>query len=102
MQAGRMMDEKTLAAYLHRIGVPRPATVDAATLRTLHRAHQVTVPFENLTIHLSEPISLASGALLDKSVTRRRGGVCYGPNGAFARSARGSPRTAGSRSAAGP
>jgi N-hydroxyarylamine O-acetyltransferase len=84
MQAGRVMDENALAAYLHRIGVPRPARVDAATLRTLHRAHQVTVPFENLSIHLSEPISLDSGALLDKIVTRRRGGFCYELNGAFA------------------
>src|SRR5260370_19912260 len=78
------MDEKTLAAYLHRIGVPRPPAVGAATLRTLHRAHQLTVPFENLSIHLSEPISLDPGDLLDKIVTRRRGGVCYQPNGAVA------------------
>src|SRR5258707_559846 len=78
------MDEETLAAYLHRIGVPRPATAGAATLRTLHRAHQMTVPFENLSIHLPEPISLNPGALLDKIVTRRRGGFCYELNGAFA------------------
>jgi N-hydroxyarylamine O-acetyltransferase len=84
MQAGRVMDEKTLAVYLDRIGVARPATVDAATLRTLHRAHQLTVPFENLSIHLSEPISLDPGDLLDKIVTRRRGGFCYELNGAFA------------------
>jgi N-hydroxyarylamine O-acetyltransferase len=79
-----VIDEKTLAAYLERIGVPRPATTDAATLRTLHRAHQMTVPFENLSIHLPEPISLDTGALLDKIVTRRRGGFCYELNGAFA------------------
>src|SRR5258708_12338699 len=84
MQAGRVMDEKTLAAYLRRIGVPRPATVDAATLRTVHRAHQMAVPFENLSIHLPEPISLNPGDLLDKIVTRRRGGFCYELNGAFA------------------
>src|SRR5216683_8018391 len=71
------MNEKTLAAYLHRTGVPRPPALDAATLRTLHRAHQLTVPFENLSIHLSEPISLDPGDLLDKIVTRRRGGFCY-------------------------
>ncbi len=78
------MDENTLAAYLHRISVPRPATADAATLRALHRAHQMTVPFENLSIHLSEPISLNQDDLLDKIVTRRRGGFCYELNGAFA------------------
>jgi N-hydroxyarylamine O-acetyltransferase len=78
------MDDKILAAYLDRIGVTRPATVDAAALRALHRAHQMTVPFENLSIHLSEPISLDQGELLDKIVTRRRGGFCYELNGAFA------------------
>jgi N-hydroxyarylamine O-acetyltransferase len=78
------MDEKTLAAYLRRIGVAHPGPADAATLRVLHRAHQMTVPFENLSIHLSEPISLDPGALLDKIVTRRRGGFCYELNGAFA------------------
>jgi N-hydroxyarylamine O-acetyltransferase len=78
------MDEKTLAAYLRRIGVPRPGQADAAALRVLHRAHQMTVPFENLSIHLAEPISLDPGALIDKIVTRRRGGFCYELNGAFA------------------
>src|SRR5260370_22817756 len=78
------MDEKTLAAYLHRIGVPRPPAVGAATLRTLHRAHQLTVPFENLSIHLAEPISLDERDLIDKIVRRHRGGFCYELNGAFA------------------
>jgi N-hydroxyarylamine O-acetyltransferase len=79
------MDETTLAAYLDRIDVPRPEVVDAATLRTLHRGHLVAVPFENLSIHLAEPISLAEDALLGKVVTARRGGFCYELNGAFAR-----------------
>ncbi len=78
------MDQSTLAAYLDRIGVSRPPILDAASLRALHRAHQLAVPFENLSIHLAEPISLAEGDLLDKIVTRRRGGFCYELNGAFA------------------
>jgi N-hydroxyarylamine O-acetyltransferase len=88
------MDEQAAGAYLARIGVPRPAALDpavldpavldAARLRTLHRAHLMAVPFENLSIHLSEPISLAGPDLLDKVVTRRRGGFCYELNGAFA------------------
>jgi N-hydroxyarylamine O-acetyltransferase len=72
-------------AYLARIAVPRPVVLDAAALRDLHRAHQVAVPFENLSIHLGEPISLAEADLIDKIVTRRRGGFCYELNGAFAR-----------------
>jgi N-hydroxyarylamine O-acetyltransferase len=78
------MDDKTLAAYLDRLAVPRPPALDAAALRVLHRAHQLTVPFENLSIHLGEPISLDEDALLGKIVTGRRGGFCYELNGAFA------------------
>src|SRR5215469_14721248 len=78
------MDHESVAAYLNRVGVTAPATCDAAGLRTLHRAHQRTVPFENLSIHLAEPISLDERDLIDKIVQRRRGGFCYELNGAFA------------------
>src|SRR5215469_15044408 len=78
------MDSETVTAYLNRIGVTSPADCDAAGLRTLHRAHQLTVPFENLSIHLAEPISLEERDLIDKIVHRRRGGFCYELNGAFA------------------
>src|SRR5207248_10791859 len=78
------MDHETVVAYLNRVGVTTPAVSDAAGLRTLHRAHQLTVPFENLSIHLAEPISLDEPDLIDKIVRRRRGGFCYELNGAFA------------------
>jgi N-hydroxyarylamine O-acetyltransferase len=84
------MDDQVLAAYLSRIGAAPtdpdggPVTADAATLRELHQAHQRTVPFENLSIHLPEPISLTEADLLEKIITRRRGGFCYELNGAFA------------------
>jgi N-hydroxyarylamine O-acetyltransferase len=78
------MDEQVLAAYLSRIGVTRPAATDSAALQMLHQAHLLAVPFENLSIHLAEPISLAPGDLLGKIVSRRRGGFCYELNGAFA------------------
>jgi N-hydroxyarylamine O-acetyltransferase len=78
------MDQATVAAYLDRIGVTGPAAGDAAGLRTLHQAHQRTVPFENLSIHLAEQISLDEPDLIDKIVRRRRGGFCYELNGAFA------------------
>src|SRR5579871_4953685 len=78
------MDDQDLAAYLSRIDVAGPVAPDAATLRELHRAHQRTVPFENLSIHLPEPISLTEADLLDKIITRRRGGFCYELNGGFA------------------
>ena len=79
-----MLDEETAAAYLRRVGVAPPVTADAAAVRLLHQAHQRAVPFENLSIHLGEPISLDSGDLFGKIVSRRRGGFCYELNGLFA------------------
>jgi len=78
------MDDKLLNEYLLRIGVERPGSADAPALGSLHRAHQMTVPFENLSIHMAEPISLSADDLIDKVVVRRRGGFCYELNGAFA------------------
>src|SRR5262245_46338904 len=78
------VDDKLVGDYLSRIGHPPPDRPDAAALSSLHRAHQMSVPFENLSIHLGEPIVLAADDLLAKIVTRRRGGFCYELNGAFA------------------
>jgi len=78
------VDDARVDAYLDRIGVPRPAAADLATLRVLQRAHLATVPFENLSVHLGEEIVLEPAALVAKVVDRRRGGFCYELNGAFA------------------
>ncbi|NGN67675.1 arylamine N-acetyltransferase, partial [Streptomyces sp. A7024] len=53
-------------------------------LRDLQLRHLIAVPFENLSIHLGEPIVLTEQSLYDKIVERRRGGFCYELNGAFA------------------
>jgi N-hydroxyarylamine O-acetyltransferase len=71
-------------SYLARIGVERPAKPDLDALRVLQRAHLGHVPFENLSIHLGEPVRLDDDGLIDKIVRRRRGGFCYEVNGAFA------------------
>jgi len=77
------MDDATADAYLARIGATREPP-SAAALGTLMGRHLTTVPFENLSIHLGERISLDEAALVDKIVGRRRGGFCYELNGAFA------------------
>ena len=77
------MDERALQQYLKRIGAERPAAPTPAALRDVHARHLLAVPFENLSIHLGEPIVLDEGALFDKIVLRRRGGFCYELNGAF-------------------
>lgn len=70
--------------YLARIGAPRPASADLEALRDLQSAHLLAVPFENLSIHLGEPIVLEQEDLVAKVTRRRRGGFCYELNGAFA------------------
>ncbi len=71
-------------AYLDRINYRGPLTPTPETLRQLQLAHLLSVPFENLSIHASEPIVLDDEALFEKIVTRRRGGFCYELNGLFA------------------
>jgi len=71
-------------AYLKRINYDGPLDVSPETLRRLHLAHLQSVPFENLSIHNSEPIVLDDEALFAKIVARRRGGFCYEANGLFA------------------
>jgi N-hydroxyarylamine O-acetyltransferase len=73
-----------LQAYLRRINYRGELAPTAATLRELHRAHLLAVPFENLDIHLGRAILLDQDALFDKIVRRRRGGFCYELNGLFA------------------
>src|SRR5437868_2507267 len=78
------MDETTAQQYLERIGAALPDQPSAEALRSLHEAHLLSVPFENLSIHLGEPIDLEEAALVGKVIRRRRGGFCYELNGAFA------------------
>ncbi len=73
-----------IAAYCERIGLSGPLPVNAATLRRLHLAHLLAVPFENLDIHLQRPIVLDEMRHFEKIVTQRRGGFCYEQNGLFA------------------
>lgn len=69
--------------YLERIGYKGPRQPTAETLRQLHRAHMLTVPFENLDIFLSRYITLDIPSFYDKIVRCRRGGFCYELNGLF-------------------
>jgi N-hydroxyarylamine O-acetyltransferase len=71
-------------AYLHRIGYTGPITPTLETLRSIHRAHLETVPFENLDISLKRPIVLEQNSFVHKIVEENRGGFCYELNGAFA------------------
>lgn len=76
-------------AYFRRIGLTGPVARSPEGLRALQRAHLLSVPFENLSIHYGEPVVLDDDALFRKVVAQRRGGFCYELNGLFAALLRG-------------
>lgn len=70
--------------YLHRIGLEGEGFhADEQGLRRLHRAHLMSVPFENLDIHWKRPIVLDTERFYKKIVDEERGGFCYELNGLF-------------------
>jgi len=71
-------------AYLDRISYTGSLVATAEALQLLHRAHMLTVPFENLDIALGRKIICDEESILHKIVQQRRGGFCYELNGAFA------------------
>ena len=68
-------------AYLTRIGLSErpPATLEGLT--ALHRAHLRTIPYENLDVQLGRRLTIERPPMLEKIVSRRRGGWCYEMNG---------------------
>lgn len=72
-----------VAAYLARISYSGSTDPSAENLRSLHRAHLFSVPFENLDIALGRTITAQEEPILNKVVGHRRGGFCYELNGAF-------------------
>ncbi len=74
-----------IQSYLNRVNYKQSVRAEVHILRGLHRAHMLSVPFENLDIvPLQRPIQLDEQFLLDKIVGYKRGGFCYELNGAFA------------------
>ena len=79
-----MISPTVFSEYLQRIGYTGGCEPTAETLRNLHRAHILSVPFENLDISLGRKIICEEEGFLRKIVEQRRGGFCYELNGAFA------------------
>lgn len=57
---------------------------DFETLRELHRAHALRIPYENIDVQLGRLVSRVPTRALEKFVQRGRGGWCYEMNGVFA------------------
>ncbi len=81
----RPLSEAELGRYFARIGYTGPRTATLATLRAVHRAHLLAIPYENLDIHLGRPITLDPEATFAKLVDARRGGWCFEMNGLLGR-----------------
>src|SRR2546422_10512881 len=71
-------------SYLKRIAYRGSVRPSIDVLRRLHVRHLLSVPFENLDIHLGRPIILDQELFYNKIVRDRRGGYCYELNGCFA------------------
>lgn len=81
-----MSDDTTidLDAYFARIGYDGPRTPTLETLKAIHHAHALTIPFENLDVLAKRPINLDLASLQKKLVADRRGGYCFEVNALFA------------------
>jgi N-hydroxyarylamine O-acetyltransferase len=72
-----------IAAYARRIGWSGPLSPDLRTLKGLHRAHLLNIPYENLDVQMGRVITTDPLDAFEKIVTRTRGGWCYEMNGLF-------------------
>jgi N-hydroxyarylamine O-acetyltransferase len=70
-------------SYFARINYAGASDATIETLRALHQAHLMAVPFENLDISLGRKIFVDENSILQKVVDQRRGGFCYELNSAF-------------------
>jgi N-hydroxyarylamine O-acetyltransferase len=75
-----MGNELDFDAYAERVGYRGNRTPTADSLEGIVLAHALRVPFENLDIHLGNPIELELARIFDKIVRRRRGGYCFEQN----------------------
>ncbi len=72
-----------LDEYFNRVQYQGPADISESTLKDLHCAHTLNIPFENLDVFYQRTIHLDIASLLAKLVTNRRGGYCFEMNGLF-------------------
>ncbi len=69
--------------YLERINYKGSTSPNLANLKTIHRNHLYSIPFENLDIHNKKKIVLDPNSVEQKILNSFRGGYCYELNGLF-------------------
>ena len=60
-----------------------PIATDLATLKALHRAHLLAIPYENLDVQMGRRRTTSPAEAYEKIVGEKRGGWCYEMNGTF-------------------
>ena len=83
--SARALSGAELSRYFARIGYSGAHGTTLTTLRAVHRAHLLAIPYENLDIHLGPADTLDPEATFDKIVDGGRGGWCYEMNGLLGR-----------------
>uniref|UniRef100_A0A1A8NUM6 arylamine N-acetyltransferase n=2 Tax=Nothobranchius rachovii TaxID=451742 RepID=A0A1A8NUM6_9TELE len=79
-----MRGTMNLEEYFQRIGFHGPKdTADLNTLRSIHKLHVMSIPFENLSLHCGERITMDLEEIFNKIVRRSRGGWCFESNSLF-------------------
>lgn len=81
--SGMILSADQLDAYLARVGMKRPGSLDIHSLSRLHRAHLMTFTWEALDAFMGWPSSITPASAFTKMVEGRRGGWCYEMNGLF-------------------
>lgn len=71
-------------AYLERIRYTGKTAPCEETLRGLHQAHTLNIPFENFNAYFHRSVNLDLPFVFEKIVTHGRGGYCFEMNGLFA------------------
>lgn len=69
--------------YIDRIGYDGNISCDINCLKSLHRKHVMTIPFEALDVQLKRKIDLNLERIYKKVIIDKRGGYCYELNFLF-------------------
>jgi N-hydroxyarylamine O-acetyltransferase len=80
-----MAEKVNLNAYFERIGFAGSIAPTLSTLEALAALHPATIPFENLTPLMGEPVLLDQPSLERKLLAEKRGGYCFEHNLLFLR-----------------
>jgi|LakMenEpi03Aug12_release.lakeMendotaPanAssembly.Ray.scaffolds.fasta_scaffold272874_2 N-hydroxyarylamine O-acetyltransferase len=81
-----MLTKKQLKKYLNHIQLSEEIINQKPSfnlLNLIHEHHVFSIPFENLSIFLDEPIKIDLESLYEKLIINQRGGYCYEINSLF-------------------